>query len=59
MNECHCCHEPLDASGRCINIDCRVAQEQATAGAARETRKATAGAAAYESRAFSSSGRVD
>ena len=57
MNECSCCHEQLGEAGYCINIDCEKAQQYATAGAARQTAKATAGS--YEPRAFTSSGRVD
>lgn len=57
MHDCDCCEQPLDATGHCVNIDCRAAQEYATQGAARQTMKAAAGT--YEPRAFTSSGRVD
>lgn len=54
---CSCCKQPLNAAGRCLNVDCTKAAEQATRAAARETRKATAGDSSP--RAFTSSGRVD
>jgi hypothetical protein len=57
--ECECCGKPLNENGHCINIDCKVAQDQAAQGAARSTRKATTLAAANNPRAFTSSGRVD
>ena len=57
--ECECCGEALNENGNCINIDCKRAQEDATRGAARETKKATAGHAQFQPRAFTSTGRVD
>lgn len=59
IERCYNCQEPLNEARQCINIDCRVAQEQATAGAARDTAKATASAAPNQPRAFTSGGRVD
>lgn len=56
---CYNCNEPLNERRQCINIDCRIAQEQATAAAGRDTAKTTAGAARNDPRAFTSSGRVD
>jgi hypothetical protein len=59
MDTCDCCGTSL-VDGRCLNIDCSQAREYATAGAARDTRKVSAGMAALaEPRAFTSSGRVD
>lgn len=52
---CPTCGSELTAAGNCLNIDCRRAAEQATAGAARATRKATV----PQPRAFQRSGRVD
>jgi len=58
--ECGCCGQALNASGRCVNVDCERAAMQATRGASRSTAKAAAGyARVNEPRAFSSSGRVD
>lgn len=56
---CQCESELFD--GTCLNPDCAVAQGEATKDAARETAKATTGAATITSRprAWSSSGSVD
>jgi hypothetical protein len=53
-NECGTCGEPLSESGRCLNVECSAAVEEACRTAARETRKASA-----PPRAFTFSGNVD